>query len=67
MKISTLEHFNKLFQVMPGEEMQVIEQVFMFVHEMKSFLKVARGRLGYTEESGVNVVLDSVIKCLKRS
>jgi hypothetical protein len=47
--------------------MQVIEQVFVFVHEMKSFLQAARQRLGFTEERGVNLVLDSVIKCLKRS
>ncbi|CAG9332281.1 unnamed protein product [Blepharisma stoltei] len=62
-KSEALNHFNRLFKT-AGNESRTVEEVFIFVHEMKKFLKIAREILNLGDQIAVGSVLEKIIKVL---
>ncbi|CAG9331365.1 unnamed protein product [Blepharisma stoltei] len=61
IKAQSLGHFRKLFQLKDDDqEFDAIEQLFLFVHEMKMFLQLARKALGTNEKVPIKFVLEEI-------
>lgn len=53
-----IEHFKHLFEIEKDEDLiETMDQVFLFVHELRSFLKSVRATLDLDEEVTVNGIL----------
>lgn len=53
-----IEHFKHLFEIEKDEDLiETMDQVFLFVHELRSFLKSVRTTLDLDEEVTVNRIL----------
>lgn len=53
-----IEHFKHLFEIVKDEDIiETMDQVFLFVHELRSFLKSIRSALNLDEDVTVNGIL----------
>lgn len=53
-----VEHFKHLFEITRDEDViETMDQVFLFVHELRTFLKSIRSALGLNEDVTVNGIL----------
>lgn len=66
-KVKTIAHFRKLFYLDDHEnEVRAIEEIFLFVHEMKKFLQHARTVLR-KDSISLNSLLEEIAQCLVRN
>jgi len=59
-KARALAHFRRLFQIQSQKEVTVMDNVFLFVHEIKMFLQYARRALGSSESKPLNLLLQEI-------
>ncbi|CAG9333297.1 unnamed protein product [Blepharisma stoltei] len=67
-KANALRHFCKLFSIKQTDQITgTIDNVFVFVHEMKRFLSFARQALGMPNDQPISSVLEEVTRYLENS
>ena len=62
-ELKGLTHYKNLFEV-KGDIISSINEVFLFVHEMKNFLKGMRVQLGLQPATPVQEVINKVVEAL---